>query len=51
MGKYSLADIGQVFLGSKFEVLRFCFWLRSSMVERATHNRLVTGSNPVGAKL
>lgn len=23
--------------------------LRSSMVERATHNRLVTGSNPVGA--
>lgn len=24
--------------------------LRSSRVERATHNRLVTGSNPVGAK-
>ncbi len=24
-------------------------WLRSSRVERATHNRLVTGSNPVGA--
>ncbi len=26
-------------------------WLRSSMVERATHNRLVTGSNPVGANI
>lgn len=25
--------------------------LRSSMVERATHNRQVTGSNPVGANL
>lgn len=26
-------------------------WLLSLMVERATHNRLVSGSNPVEAKL
>lgn len=32
-------------------VLRHFQRLRSSMVERATHNRQVTGSNPVGARL